>query len=117
MQQEFDPEPPSSLAARRFLQDALDRWGVDPGDVLLVASELVANAIIHARTVFSVAVDRTRTGVRVEVEDHDVHLPVRRERDVDAEFGRGLVIVDELSRAWGVDRLSGGKRVWCELAT
>ncbi|HWG94645.1 MAG TPA: ATP-binding protein, partial [Mycobacteriales bacterium] len=56
-------------------------------------------------------------GVRLEVVDgHAGRVPVVRQPDADAEGGRGLVIVQALAARWGSERLSAGKRVWCELA-
>jgi hypothetical protein len=55
--------------------------------------------------------------VRVEVTDPDDQLPAMAMPDTDAVHGRGLVIVNGLASAWGVERTTeGGKTVWFELS-
>jgi anti-sigma regulatory factor (Ser/Thr protein kinase) len=84
---------------------------------VLLASELVTNAVIHART---------ELRLRVELRGELLHLAVRDGNpwqlrpatipDPEAEGGRGLWLVDQLARAWGVNRHpDGGKVVWCTL--
>ncbi|MYS14013.1 ATP-binding protein, partial [Streptomyces sp. SID4982] len=52
--------------------------------------------------------------LRVEVEDSSSALPRRREPQDDGVSGRGLLLVDMLADAWGVEARGGGKAVWCE---
>ena len=85
--------------------------------VLLLTSELVTNACLHAGTDTHVTVRLLPDIVRVEVVDGDAHVPAPREAAPEEPSGRGLMILDALSDRWGVDRLDeGGKRVWCEVA-
>lgn len=114
------PEPASVAAARRFVRDVLrsrricDRV-VDT--VELLTSEVVTNAIVHARSGPQLAVRVDDAVVRVAVRDGSKEMPVRRRGHVDDLSGRGVVIVDELASAWGVEReCGGGKRVWFEVA-
>jgi hypothetical protein len=51
----------------------------------------------------------------VFVDDANPEGPVRTERPDDAESGRGLGLVEALSKAWGWTRTAGGKRVWARL--
>jgi hypothetical protein len=51
----------------------------------------------------------------VSVEDQSEEWPVVREMDGDAVGGRGLVLVDGLSSAWGVLAVDAGKAVWFTL--
>ena len=84
-------------------------------DLLLCVSEVVTNAVLHARSpsVMTVTVDGDR--VRVEVVDRDPTLPVRRAHDVHAPTGRGLLLLDDLAAAWGAEARAPGKVVWFEV--
>src|SRR5579862_1241976 len=76
--------------------------------VALLASEVLTNALLHARTKITVAVEANADGVRVEVCDESVLVPIRRHLGADASMGRGLLIVEKLASAWGVDPLPAG---------
>ena len=114
------PHPTSVGAARRFVRDVLKTRQVADGVVTtveLLTSEVVTNAIVHARSGPQLAVEVEEKVVRVAVRDVSPDLPVRRRGKPDDVSGRGVVIVDELASAWGVDREhNGGKRVWFEVA-
>jgi serine/threonine-protein kinase RsbW len=109
----------SARAARRFLRAVLQGWNCDHvvEVTLLVANELVTNAILHARTELHLMVSMGRGAVRVEVVDHNDQLPVHRHPPDDAVGGRGIALLDALSARWGVDVLADGKRVWFEVPT
>lgn len=115
----FSREETSAAPARRLVRVALAAWAmpdlVDDGQV--VASELVANAVRHARgETIRVTVTQVRPGrVRVAVVDLSHALPCRREPSPDDPRGRGLVLVEALAVAWGWDSMHWGKRVWAEL--
>ena len=111
----FEPEPMNVRAARDFVADALRVQGFhgDEDKVLLLASELVTNAVRHAATPFEVTVDVDDGEVRVAVIDGDAdHVPVVRNPGPDDTNGRGLLLVDQLAAVWGSDRSRGGKAVW-----
>ena len=112
--------PTSVGAARRFVRDVLMSRQVADGvveTVELLTSEVVTNAIIHGRSGPQLAVSIEDDIVRVAVRDLSPDVPVRRLGHVDDVSGRGVVIVEELASAWGVDReRNGGKRVWFEVA-
>jgi serine phosphatase RsbU (regulator of sigma subunit)/anti-sigma regulatory factor (Ser/Thr protein kinase) len=115
-------EPTSGAAARRFVQRSLTGVPSDPerlDTVVLLASELVTNAVLHAAAPSEVRL-RVRSGrVRLEVHDPSPHLPAPRTRDSDATNGRGMLLVAALADAWGVEPGDGltdfGKTVWVEL--
>ena len=113
------PHPTSVGAARRFVRDVLKTRLVDDGvvsTVELLTSEVVTNAIIHARSGPLLAVEVGDNVVRVAVRDSSPELPVRRLAHLDDLSGRGVVIVEELASAWGVElERSGAKRVWFEV--
>lgn len=114
------PHPTSVGAARRFVRDVLMSRQVPEGvvdTVELLTSEVVTNAIIHARSGPQLAVEIGERVVRVAVRDLSPALPVRRLSNLDDVTGRGVVIVEELATAWGVEReRNGSKRVWFEVA-
>ncbi|MFI6699214.1 ATP-binding protein [Streptomyces sp. NPDC050509] len=105
--------------ARRLVAGSLGAWGL--GDLVdastLVVSELVANAVKHARCLlFHVAVRRlTDHSVLVFVADRSRDVPRMTCSSDDSEDGRGLVLVDALSDRWGYERHRSGKTVWAEL--
>jgi len=114
------PEPTSPARARRFVAEALEELPAETVEVAtLLVSELVTNVVVHAGTDASVAVESSRTGVRIEVADAVGGTPELQVNDMDAESGRGLILVDRASRAWGVEprRDGPGKIVWFELET
>jgi len=103
--------------AREFVTEALERWGLeDVAEAELVVSELASNAILHARReAFRVTLRHLGDGVKVEVFDFSRDMPALVSVGVDDVHGRGLVLVNAVSRAWGTDRLPWGKRVWAEV--
>ncbi|WP_327046876.1 ATP-binding protein [Microbispora sp. NBC_01189] len=124
----------STCLARRFVRAALGDWCAG-GDrevtevAELLVSELVANAMRHGRgaPLLTLLLLRDDT-LRCEVEDearvpvrargtspHDPTAPCNQTAQCDEEGGRGLLIVDTLSRAWGVRPTRRGKAVWFEL--
>ena len=114
------PHPTSVGSARRFVRDVLMSRRVSDGvvsTVELLTSEVVTNAIIHARSGPQLAVEVKDKVVRVAVRDSSPEVPVRRLGRLDDLSGRGVIIVEELASAWGVEReRSGAKRVWFEVA-
>lgn len=104
--------------ARHAVEQALGGWGMDSlvWTAALLVSELAANALLHARTAFTVTlVPLGDGGARLEVRDGSPRLPRTRNYGQDATTGRGLHLLEDLSRRWGVDRSPDGKTVWAEL--
>ena len=114
------PHPTSVGAARRFVRDVLMSRQVSDGvvdTVELLTSEVVTNAIVHGRSGPQLAVEVDDDVVRVAVRDQSLEVPVRRLGQVDDVSGRGVVIVEEMASAWGVEQENNGaKRVWFEVA-
>jgi serine phosphatase RsbU (regulator of sigma subunit)/anti-sigma regulatory factor (Ser/Thr protein kinase) len=113
----FAADERSVAQARAFAREMLEKW--DAGDlsdsVVLLVSELVTNAVVHAGTTARLELRLDTQSVRVEVEDQHPRrmLPmVVNQPAEDAEEGRGLLITFSLASAWGVDYTSGSKRVW-----
>jgi len=114
--EEIPPEPGSVPIVRQFVRDL--EWAKDEDSDMrlsLLVSELVTNAVLHARTPFAVQVTMTATVIRVAVTDGSTILPERRNYSFLHPTGRGLHLVDSLSDRWGVDLESTGKTVWFEL--
>ncbi|WP_329385266.1 ATP-binding protein [Streptomyces sp. NBC_01351] len=109
--------------ARAELRKALADWGLSEleGDALLVASELVTNAVRHAAAPRGREIEtryvRLGNGVRVEVHDTSPVPPVVGDPDRDGDGGRGLYLVAAVADRWAVgERIGPGKRVWAELS-
>ncbi|MGH2881456.1 MAG: MEDS domain-containing protein [Solirubrobacteraceae bacterium] len=115
----FRAGPDAPFAARRFVAGVLaGRRQTDPAaaqDVQLVVSELATNAVIHAGTPFSVSVCFDGSTIRISVHDWSSTAPVVRDAAPSALSGRGLRLVDAVTRDWGVESASDGKTVWAEL--
>ena len=112
------PDPRSARAAREFVRRTCARWELDTvlEPALLVVSELVTNAVHHARTRVTVGLLLRTDHLLVEVEDVDCRPPVLQHNDRDAVGGRGLILIDAVSRRWGSQPCPLGKVVWAELA-
>ncbi|MYY04685.1 SpoIIE family protein phosphatase [Streptomyces sp. SID4913] len=112
-----DPEALSS--ARHMIRAAVRAWGAkDRADEIeLAADELITNALMHTDGGAIVTI-RVLTGperrLRVDVEDRSSALPRRRDAGESGVSGRGLMLVDQLADAWGVESRGTGKCVWCE---
>lgn len=107
----FPPEVASVAAARRFVGKTLRGWGVDDvDDAMLLTSELVTNAVVHAGTEVEVVCETFGGQVRVEV--HDRHQARRIPVPGDQVSGRGLLFPETLATTWGVTYGQGGKHVW-----
>lgn len=102
--------------------DELERAGFDGAafTAAQLVSELVTNVVLHARTELTVTIDARGHFVRVGVEDFGPAMPRRRLHRLDSGTGRGLLLVDHMARAWGVEQTGGGRRggkvVWFELS-
>ncbi|MFJ8132055.1 SpoIIE family protein phosphatase [Streptomyces hydrogenans] len=118
----FEPVGRSVAAARAFVRDTLQGWGhpelVD--DAVVLTSELVTNAVVHAGTAADVLCLRSEDSVRVEVADRypEREIPVQGGRTIaspDRENGRGLLLCAALADRWGVDYSPTRKHVWFHL--
>ncbi|MFJ8043346.1 ATP-binding protein [Kitasatospora sp. NPDC096147] len=103
--------------AREFTEGALADWQW-PGaeDVVLLAAELVANAMLHAGGPIDLLLDITEARLRIEVGDSSPELPVLREpHRPGVPGGHGLYIVQQASDRWGATPRADGKAVWAEI--
>ncbi|QIY96338.1 ATP-binding protein [Streptomyces sp. S1D4-11] len=124
----FDGESGVVPLARDFARQALHAWGWLPAasadqraaaeDVLLVVSELVTNACLHAEGPDELRIACDNKVLRVEVSDRGAGQPApRTPHRAGRPGGHGMFIVQRLCLDWGVVRTPGvtGKTVWAEL--
>ena len=116
------PIPTAAAVARVFVRDVCQYWQLAlPDETLLVravllANELVANAVVHAHTDIRLRLELRGDRLHIGVRDGDPRLLHLVTPAPEAEGGRGLWMVEQLSQAWGVHpHRSGGKVVWCTL--
>lgn len=107
--------------ARQATRAALAAWQLaylEETAVLLV-SELVTNAVRHARhtSVIGLKLKTTETWLRIEIVDADPRWPQLRTPTGFDESGFGFVLVESLAGKWGVHEVAAGKAVWAELDT
>lgn len=114
----IDPAPRAASLARRFVRQTLTGAKLAPEvieTVELLTSELVTNIILHAGVPGELTVRMLPTAVRVQVRDQEAALPRLRVAKEMSESGRGLVLVDAMADAWGVEPDRNGKTVWFEV--
>ncbi len=112
------PAPTSPREARNRAARELAGWGNPESRhaVLLLISELVTNAVIHARS--TVTVDfavRADGPVRVKVHDESPVRPTARRHHADRPGGRGMHLLASLAARWGVEESRTGKSIWFEV--
>lgn len=145
--QHFPDEPAAASHARRFVARTLTEWGLPSlvSDAALAVSELVTNAILHARTPIVVTVAVAEGSAEIAVTDRNLQTPRLRPHrhdllgDLDAmpagaednpdprhpglqygpsgsvAAGRGLIILDAITESWGVTQHVSSKDVWARL--
>lgn len=106
----------SARAAREFVSARVEPWADDAvaADAAIVAAELASNAVLHARTPFTVALSWWTDRVRIAVRDA-VPLTVASGEPMVPKLGHGLDLVAKVARDWAVEPLADGKVVWAEL--
>jgi hypothetical protein len=110
------PELDSVTTGRHFVRDLLLGWdlGAAVEDASLAVTELIANAVKHARSAVRVRV-AVDDDILVSVCDAAPALRPARPPGPLAESGRGLQIVAAVSRAWGIEPAASGKCLWFRL--
>jgi anti-sigma regulatory factor (Ser/Thr protein kinase) len=111
--------PTAAGEARRQVRAAIRTWDIpaDPDLAVLLTSELVTNALRHEVTgIVMLAITCSGDQLRVDVHDTSRALPMLVDAPVDAETGRGLMLVSTLSAEWGFYRTPAGKAVYFTIA-
>ncbi|MFN0026133.1 MAG: ATP-binding protein [Acidimicrobiales bacterium] len=117
----FSGDSDAVSGARRFVIEVVVDHHLAPreselaDDLVLLASELAANAVLHAGGGFDVTVAVHEAVVRLEVADRSDALPRPRAPSPDQPGGRGYQIVGALAERWGFTKLPVGKSVWAEV--
>jgi hypothetical protein len=115
---EFTPSAECVGEVRGFVSETLAKSAMEADrvfDCQLVADELATNAVLHARSIFSVAIELTDAFVRIAVRDDSNMPPVQQESSAEAQKGRGLVIVSGTAIGWGTVPLGRGKEIWADV--
>ncbi|MFJ6609860.1 SpoIIE family protein phosphatase [Streptomyces sp. NPDC091289] len=114
-------EPERISVGRQLVRELLHDW-IDPEQVdsaVLMVSEMATNVLVHtdgdALMVAEVSGEQGERRLRVEVADASDELPHKRRPGEMASSGRGLVLMEMLADAWGVDPRGEGKSIWFEL--
>ena len=116
----FPSEAESASRARSFVSQQLTEHDLSylVEDIRLVASELATNAMLHARTPFTISLEQLARVVLLTVQDGSRSAPERVDAKVMDTQGRGLFLVDHTSHDWGVTEGPGGsKSVWASFVT
>ncbi|WP_028806015.1 SpoIIE family protein phosphatase [Streptomyces sp. 303MFCol5.2] len=119
----FEPVGRSVATARSFVRDTLQGWGFADiiDDAVVLTSELVTNAVVHAGTHADVLCLRSADGVRIEVSDRypEREIPLQGSLATmgspDREGGRGLQLCAAIAGRWGVEYTPTHKQVWFQL--
>jgi hypothetical protein len=115
---DLDNDSSSPRQARLFVEEASREWGCEAvrDDAVLVASELVGNAVTHARTSCRLDIRLDALGLTIAVRDYDsCSLLVPLAFSATGHRDHGLFLVASISRAWGVRPTETGKSVWALL--
>ncbi len=111
------PEPRQVAAGRRFARQTLTAWQQTglADTVCLLVSEILTNAVHHARQMIGLHLHYTAREVIAEITDDNPQLPQRTLPAPADESGRGLTLLEALAGTWGARPSSTGKTVWFTL--
>jgi serine phosphatase RsbU (regulator of sigma subunit)/anti-sigma regulatory factor (Ser/Thr protein kinase) len=124
----YQPEPAAAAAARRFVRQTLLSWSIAErspeadrlvDDAVLLTSELVTNAVVHAGTMLDVTCRMASGELEIAVRDrHPARsLPdIPQAASMSAERGRGLLLPSALASSWGVTYARTAKAVWFRMS-
>ncbi len=114
------PAEPASPAEARCVVANVLRGIMSPADidvVVLLTSEVVTNAVVHAGTSVVLVVRSLQQGIQIEVSDGDNHMPKVDQQAVGSVSGHGMNLVALLSQSWGAFPTREGKTVWFHCLT
>lgn len=109
---------PASIAqARAFIERTLSEASADLRDrAVLITSELATNAIVHARSAFTLTATTSAEEVHIAVRNEGETVPVLQAPEQGEPHGRGLLIANALADRWGIDTGRGSTTVWFALS-
>jgi histidine kinase-like protein len=119
---ELPPERTAPASCREVVAETWHQWGLARGEKLvqLLASELVTNAVVHARTPIWFTIRHQDGVVGVAVRDQDPRLVARPPRGPhqlpEGDPGRGLLLLETLADDWGCTPTGDGKATWATVA-
>lgn len=110
---ELPPRPASVPQARRFVMRCLERWGMDHlcETAALLTSEIVSNAVLHARSEVVLRLAVLGASLEVRVSDRSPVRPVQRRPGDASTTGRGIALLDRLAEEWEVVPQQDGKTI------
>lgn len=111
-------EPTAPGRARELVELACQRWGLPhlSSAAQVIISELVTNAILHARSDLEVTVALGEHYLHLHVRDRDRRIPrLFTANSSSPEHSRGMKLVDRLASGWGTTLRPYGKSVWATL--
>ena len=116
-------ELPKSVASVRPAREFVRAWLTlvgpeDPtyrADLAVAVTELVTNAVVHAREPIELHLWRRDGGVRIGVSDGSRTAASLRPPDPESTSGRGLRVVDRLASEWGTEPTDDGKLTWADI--
>ncbi|WP_415952818.1 PAS domain S-box protein [Streptomyces sp. KLOTTS4A1] len=114
------PASPCAVGdGRSFLTKTLMAWDCAhlTDDARLLVSEVLTNAVLHAKGPLRLHLRHSDTELTVEITDRSPHLPRPRLAALEDQSGRGLLLVDTLAHSWGVRPTDDGKSTWFTLPT
>jgi anti-sigma regulatory factor (Ser/Thr protein kinase) len=113
----LQPKPQQVAAGRRFTRDTLTAWQhTELADTAcLLVSEILTNAVHHARHTIGLHLHHTAREIIAEITDDNTQLPQPSPPAAAGEGGRGLTLLDALAGTWGARPSSTGKSVWFTL--
>lgn len=110
---EIDSSAPS--VARQTVRESLAKLGVTgnlAGDILVVVSELVSNAVEHGGGYDGLEIDHEGDQLTIRVYDRSSSLPRPRVPEPLTPRSRGLQLVNAVVPSWGSEKCEGGKYIW-----
>lgn len=114
---EYPGHPASVAQARAFVASVLGQASDELRHrAMLITSELATNAVVHARTDFTVTATVADDEIHVAVTDGGGAVPRPRRPAPTEQHGRGLLIADALADSWGIDTRPNATTVWFTLA-
>lgn len=111
------PSTESVPVARRFAREQLRQSRSDVDTVVLLVSEVVTNAVLHARSEVVLLIQQREDVTRIEVSDASPVPPRLHNFTAESATGRGLRLLDQLALRWGADSSGTGKVVWFEVGS